>query len=114
MSCICADNIVINCLVQSASWYYYSLRADGGSFTSYLNDYPKLGAWADGWYMSANMFQQVSPATGFGVRVWALDRAAMVAGGELTAQYFDVMCGPTSCYDSFLPAMIHGTFSVAS
>ena len=38
----------------------------------YFGDYPKLGVWSDGYYMSANMFEAVG--TGFGVRLWGSTR----------------------------------------
>jgi hypothetical protein len=49
-------------------WYFYALRADTGNFEFYLNDYPKLGVWHDGWYMTANMFERKNPFR-FGVRM---------------------------------------------
>lgn len=86
-------------------WYFYQLQADTAPLTGYLNDYPKLGVWADGWYMSANMFQIVAPGTGFAVRVWALDRDSMIGGGALNEVHFD--CTGAGC-DSLLPANIRG------
>jgi hypothetical protein len=83
-------------------WYFYALRADTGAFEGYLNDYPKLGAWHDGWYMTANMFQMVFPADGFGVRAWALDRQALVNGQALREVHFD-LCTEGDCA-SLLPA----------
>lgn len=90
----------------AGGWYFYALRADTGAFTGYLNDYPKLGVWNDGWYMSANMFQQNPPGPGFGVRAWALDRASMIAGGALYEVHFDT-CNGGVC-DSLLPANYRG------
>jgi hypothetical protein len=89
----------------SGGWYFYALRADTGSFSGYLNDYPKLGVWSDGWYMSANMFQEVPPGSGFGVRVWALDRASMIGGGSLNEVHFD--CTSPECA-SLLPSNLRG------
>ncbi len=59
----------------AGGWNFYSLQ-----ITDALNDYPKLGIWPDGIYMSANMFG--FPATGSfqGTRVWALNKAQMYAG----------------------------------
>ena len=76
-----------------------------GIFTSYLNDYPKMGVWSDGWYMTANMFDQIG--TGFGVRVWALNRSQMITGGALQEVHFDT-CTDATC-DALLPANYHGT-----
>ncbi len=89
----------------SGGWYYYALQADTGNFAGYLNDYPKLGVWADGWYMTANMFQMTPPYTGFGVRLWALDRNAMINNQPLNAIYFD--CTALECA-SLLPANLRG------
>jgi len=92
-------------------WYFYALHADTGNFTGYLNDYPKLGVWSDGWYMSANMFQQNPPGSGFGVRLWALDRAAMMAGAPLREVHFDIC--PGGVCDSLLPAILRGELPAA-
>ena len=89
----------------SGGWYYYALQADTGNFAGYLNDYPKLGVWADGWYMTANMFQMTPPYTGFGVRLWALDRNAMINNQPLNPIYFD--CTALECA-SLLPANLRG------
>lgn len=86
----------------SGGWYYYALQANTGYFNDAFNDYPKLGVWADGWYMSANMFG----GDGFeGVRVWALDREAMINGLPLNEVHFD--CIDTMCA-SLLPANVRG------
>jgi hypothetical protein len=59
----------------AGGWNFYSIQLTDG-----LNDYPKLGIWPDGLYMSANMF-------GFGAggafqtsRAWAFNKAQMYAG----------------------------------
>jgi hypothetical protein len=91
----------------TSGWYFYALRADSGDLVGYLNDYPKLGVWADGWYMTANMFRINSPnPNDFVVRVWALDRDAMIVGNPMTSVYFD-LCQYNTC-DSLLPATLHG------
>jgi len=95
----------------AGGWYFYELRADTGGFTGYLNDYPKLGVWSDGWYMSANMFQIVAPGTGFGVRLWALDRASMIGGGALNEVHFDTCFGGVC--DSLLPSNYRGALPPA-
>ncbi len=90
----------------SGGWYFYALRADTGGFVGYLNDYPKLGVWPDGWYMTANMFQINPPGPGFGVRVWALDRTSMLAGGALNEVHFD-LCTSAEC-GALLPSNLRG------
>ena len=95
----------------AGGWYFYALRADTEGFTGYLNDYPKLGVWSDGWYMSANMFQINPPALGFGgVRVWALDRTSMMSG-TLNEVHFDTCFGGVC--DSLLPANYRGALPPA-
>jgi Carboxypeptidase regulatory-like domain len=88
-------------------WYFYALRADTGGLVGFLNDYPKLGVWADGWYMTANMF---GPAN-FAVRVWALDRTSMIAGGAANEQHFD--CTDLTFCASLLPANVRGALPPA-
>ncbi len=87
----------------SGGWWFYALRADTGNLTGFLNDYPKLSVWSDGWYMSANMF---GPSN-FAVRVWALDRAAAMNGDPLTEIHFD--CTDLAFCASLLPANVRGS-----
>jgi hypothetical protein len=70
-----------------------------------LNDYSKLGVWADAYYMSANQF---TGAAFTGVGVAAFERAKMLAGDPSARMiYFDV--GATnSAYASMLPADFEG------
>jgi hypothetical protein len=63
-------------------WYLYSFKVHDTK----LNDYPKLGVWPDGYYMSANQFT----ATWGGVGVWVFDREKMLNGQAASFQYFDV------------------------
>ena len=86
----------------SGGWYFYAMQANTGVFSGAFNDYPKLGVWIDGWYMTANMFS----ANFEGVRVWALDRASMITGKPLKEYHFD--CVSSMCY-SMLPANLRGT-----
>ncbi|MCA9975777.1 MAG: hypothetical protein KC413_08500, partial [Anaerolineales bacterium] len=95
----------------AGGWYFYELRADTGDFTGYLNDYPKLGVWPDGWYMTANMFEITGAGTGFGVRVWALDRDSMLVGGSLNEVHFD-LCTGGEC-GALLPSNMRGALPPA-
>ena len=85
-------------------WYFYALQANTGYFSDAFNDYPKLGVWTDGWYMTANMFG----ATFEGVRVWALDREAMINGQPLDEVHFDCIYAENSNCASLLPANVRG------
>src|SRR5581483_3914074 len=59
----------------TTGWNFYSIQVSDN-----LNDYPKLGIWPDGIYMSANMFSFGAGSSFKGARVWALNKAQMYAG----------------------------------
>ena len=82
--------------------YLYALRADDVMQPN-LNDYPKMGIWTDGLYMTANMFSTAGPFVG--VRVWAIDRLQLESG-TLNAVIVDLTSG--TIY-SLLPANLRGT-----
>ena len=46
----------------------------------WLPDYPKMGIWPDGLYMTANMF---SPTTYQEVRIWAFNRSDLESGAPV-------------------------------
>ncbi len=90
----------------AGGWYFYALQANTGTFAgNYFNDYPKLGVWPDGYYMSANMFQAVGD--GFGVRLWGINKTPLLTGGALQEVHFD-LCLDGAC-GSFLPSNLRGT-----
>jgi uncharacterized repeat protein (TIGR01451 family) len=62
----------------AGGWNFYFLN-----FTDGLNDYPKLGVWPDGIYMSANMFDFSSSGSYQLSRVWALNKEQMYAGDSI-------------------------------
>ena len=57
----------------NGGWYFYAFQTQSGGI---LPDYPKLGVWPDGIYMSTNNFG----STFRNVEVFAFDRVAMEAG----------------------------------
>lgn len=59
----------------SGGWNYYSINTTGG-----LGDYPKLGIWPDGIYMSVNMFGYGANDSFQNSRVYAFNKAQMYAG----------------------------------
>ena len=79
----------------TGSYYLYEFEIVPGSFERLefgLNDYPKLGVWPDGLYLSTNEFV-ASPATGFifdfqGASATAIDKWAMYAGRPAKAIKF--------------------------
>lgn len=52
----------------TGAWWQYAFRADN----TLMNDYPKVGIWGDGIYITANMFQFSGSFQG--VKVWALKK----------------------------------------
>ena len=71
--------------------------------TNLFPDYPKLGVWSDGYYLSANL---EDPTKGFAfvaTQVCAFNRAQMLAGAAAAE-----VCFQTSSFDSLLPADIDG------
>ena len=66
----------------TGGWYFYSLET-----TDYFPDYPKLGVWPDGLYLTANLFRGNNSRN---VRVWALDKAQMYAGTGATSVFFNL------------------------
>ena len=59
----------------SGGWNFYSINTTGG-----LGDYPKLGIWPDGLYMSVNMFNYAAGGSFQNVRLYAFNKAQMYAG----------------------------------
>ncbi|HEX6163367.1 MAG TPA: carboxypeptidase-like regulatory domain-containing protein [Vicinamibacterales bacterium] len=59
----------------AGGWNFYSINTAGG-----LGDYPKLGIWPDGIYMSVNMFDYAASGSFQNVRVYAFNKAQMYAG----------------------------------
>lgn len=83
----------------TGAWWQYALRADN----TLMNDYPKVGIWNDGIYITANMFQFSGSFQG--CKIWALKKPD-IYNGTLTAQnIFD-----SSYYAwSILPSNAKGT-----
>jgi subtilase family serine protease len=54
-----------------------------------LNDYPKMGVWSDGYYMTMNQYSAISLQWA-GQGVVAFDRAKMLAGQPAAAIYYDL------------------------
>lgn len=87
-------------------WYRYAFLWPEGKF----NDYPKFGAWPDGYYMSStqwgSIIDYIAHWAGEGVAV--MDRAKMLAGDEsATLQYFDLY-GVDPTFGGMLPANVTG------
>jgi IPT/TIG domain len=61
----------------SGGWYFYAWKVETGAT---LPDYPKLGVWPDGIYMSANLFATTGTGSFQNVQVWSFNRQQMEAG----------------------------------
>jgi hypothetical protein len=79
----------------TGGYYLYEFK-----YTQF-NDYPKMGVWPDGYYVTFNMFTN----TFQGAKVCAYDRAKMLAGQPATQQCFQL----SSSYGSLLPADLDGS-----
>lgn len=78
------------------AWYRYAFEFDD------FNDYPKIGVWPDGYYITYNMF---SNGVYQGAAVTVLDRDAMLSG-DPDAQM--VFFGPYGAKYSIQPADLDG------
>jgi IPT/TIG domain len=65
----------------NGGWYFYAWQTESGGL---IPDYPKVGVWPDGIYMSANDFATTGSGSFQHVQVWAFDRAAMESGANAT------------------------------
>src|SRR5262249_13074588 len=90
----------------TGSYYRYAFHLGSNFF-----DYPKLGVWTDGYYMSMNVFN--SSGTAFlGPQPFAFDRSKMLTGATAT---FVSPVGPLGgSSPSFLPADIDGSVTPAA
>ena len=94
----------------TGGWWLYGFRADDAAHP-WLPDYPKMGIWPDGLYMSANMFDCMSAgcasATYQGVRAYAFNLSDLVSGAVLRSVVVDVT-GTTARF-TLLPSNYRGT-----
>lgn len=72
-----------------------------------FNDYPKLGVWPDGYYVSFNMF---NGNTFLGGRACAFDRTSMLAGSAATQVCFQL----SSSFGGLLPSDLDGSIAPPS
>ncbi|MBI2382035.1 MAG: proprotein convertase P-domain-containing protein [Gammaproteobacteria bacterium] len=88
---------------ESAADHYhrYDFIVDDNGF----NDYPKIGLWTDGYYMTTNHFN-ASLTSYTGTRVTVFDRAKMVAG-DASAGFVQFDMGTNDSF-SIQPAHLEG------
>jgi hypothetical protein len=63
----------------AGGWWLYAVRTDDADHP-WLADYPKMGIWPNGLYMSANMFSATAYEE---VRLWAFNRSDLESGAAL-------------------------------
>jgi hypothetical protein len=83
----------------TGSYYRYAFSYGNTQFP----DYPKLGVWPDGYYISYNIFN--NGQTFAGAKVCAFDRTKMLAGDPATQQCFQL----STSYGGLLPSDLDGT-----
>ncbi len=84
----------------TGSYYRYAFSYG----TSAFNDYPKVGVWPDGYYVSYNIF--TNGKTFAGSKVCALDRSKMLVGDTTaTQQCFQL----STAYGGLLPSDLDGS-----
>jgi hypothetical protein len=82
----------------TGAYYLYQYQ-----LTNDFPDYPKLGVWADGYYLTTNL-ENPSTYAFIASQVCAFDRAQMLTGAAALE-----VCFQTSQYESLLPADIDGS-----
>ncbi len=94
-------NLICIAVSQTAdptgSWYRYSYTWPN----SYMPDYPKIGLWSDGYYLTVNQFTQAGSWRGAGVA--AFERAKMLTGAAAQTIYYNGY-SYNSNYGGMLPA----------
>jgi hypothetical protein len=97
----------------TGTWNRYSFRAGDSARGGVLPDYPKLGVWPDGYYLSFNDFDNVYPHPFVGAGAMVLDRASMLAGNHAQSVYFDLR-GTAGLTGGMLPADADGVNAPAA
>jgi uncharacterized repeat protein (TIGR01451 family) len=86
----------------TGGWWLFAVRTDDATHP-WFADYPKMGIWPDGLYMTANMF--LGTGTFQEVRVWAFNRADLESGSAPRNVIIDLN---TNAYFSLLPSNLRG------
>jgi hypothetical protein len=69
----------------TGTYYVYDFHLSNTIF----NDYPKLGVWPDGYYMTMNEFDSTTGNTFIGAGAYAFERDKMLIGQSAQMLYFD-------------------------
>src|SRR2546430_12576484 len=95
----------------TGAYYLYEFDESADTF----NDYPHLGVWPDGYYMSTNQFPNSTTGT-VAAGAWVFERPKMILGQSARYVFFDetplaMNCTPAACsYTPFgqLPSTLDG------
>jgi hypothetical protein len=92
--------------VSTSSEYTGQFHRYAFAPTTYFPDYPKLGIWPDGYYMSIDQYTGLGFGGKFqGAMVCALDRSAMLNGDPMPA----MVCFQAGLFPSLLPSDLDGS-----
>jgi len=83
----------------TGAWFRYDFLTHNTKF----DDFPKLGVWPDGYYLSVNQFDDLTGGAFAGVGVAVFERSKMLAGQPARMVYFD-LATPAPNLASILPA----------
>ena len=94
----------------NGGWWLYAVQVDPANPT-FLGDYPKFALWPDAYYFAVNLFS--NNTTFNGVRVFALDRAAMINGtGAPSPNVVAFTISPATLGDAY--SLVPATFRTGS
>ena len=93
----------------AGGWWYYAIRGDDAAHP-WLPDYPKMGIWGDGLYMTANMFAGGSAFRE--ARVYAFRLSDLINGTPVANVVIDTISDPNRPA-ALLPANYRGTLPPA-
>ncbi len=88
----------------TGGWWLYAVRSDDAGHP-WLPDYPKMGIWPDGLYMTANMFDCTSGCPYREVRAYAFNRSDLESGAVLRSRVVDLN---STAQFSLLPSNLRG------
>jgi hypothetical protein len=92
----------------TGGWWLYAYRSDDAAHP-WLPDYPKMGIWPDGLYMTANMFDCLNPDCSSAqykeVRAYAFNRSDLESGAVLHSVVADLN---STSFFTLLPSNLRG------
>lgn len=85
----------------TGAWYRYAFKTSD----TIMNDYPHLGVWPDGYYMTTNQFDATDSWAGAGA--WVFERDKMLSGDAARQVYFNLF-NVNQNFGGMLPADLDG------